>query len=46
MLGVKQMIKGIAIGFLLAVLLGAATVYYYFSSGMAPAAVGDPAMPF
>jgi thiosulfate dehydrogenase len=40
------MIKGIVIGFLLAIVLLTAGVAYYFSSGLAPAAAGDPAMPF
>lgn len=40
------MIKGILIGFLLAVAVIAGGLYYYFSSGMAPAAVSDPMMPF
>jgi thiosulfate dehydrogenase len=38
--------KGFVIGLLVAVLLGTGSVYYYFVSGMAPAAAGDPAMPF
>jgi thiosulfate dehydrogenase len=41
-----SMMKGILIGFLLALVLIAAGVGYYFSSGLAPAAAGDPAMPF
>jgi thiosulfate dehydrogenase len=40
------MIKGIIIGFVLAVAVMTGGVYYYFASGMAPAAVSDPMMPF
>lgn len=40
------MFRGFVIGVLLAILLGTGSVYYYFTSGMAPAAVGDPMMPF
>jgi len=40
------MIRGILIGFLLAIVLVTTGVVYYFSSGLAPAATGDPAMPF
>lgn len=40
------MIKGIVIGFLLAIALAAGGVYFYFGSGRAPAAVADAPMPF
>lgn len=40
------MIKGIVIGVLLAIVIGVGGVTYYFTSGMAPAAAGDPPMPF
>jgi thiosulfate dehydrogenase len=40
------MIKGIAIGFLLAVVVLAGGLFYYFDSGMAPVATADRAMPF
>ena len=40
------MIKGIILGFILGVLVLAGGVYYYFASGMAPAATADPMMPF
>jgi len=40
------MIKGIVIGFLLAMAILAGGVFYYFSSGMAPVATADPPMPF
>jgi thiosulfate dehydrogenase len=40
------MVKGIAIGFLLAVVVLAGGLFYYFDSGMAPVATADPAMPF
>jgi len=40
------MIKGLLIGCLLTVVILASGVYYYFSSGMAPAATADPPMPF
>lgn len=38
--------KGIAVGFLLAIIIFGGGIYYYFQSGMAPAATADPAMPF
>jgi thiosulfate dehydrogenase len=38
--------KGLVIGFLLGVLLLAGGAYYYFASGMAPAATADAPMPF
>ncbi len=40
------MAKSFVAGLVLGVLLPAGGLYYYFASGMAPAAVGDPAMPF
>lgn len=40
------MIKGIIVGFILAVVVLAGGVYYYFALGMAPVAVADPMMPF
>ena len=40
------MMKGLLAGFLLAVLILVGGVFYYFSSGMAPAATSDPPMPF
>lgn len=38
--------KGVVIGILLTVLVGVGGIYYYFASGMAPAATADPPMPF
>ena len=40
------MIKGIVVGFVLAIVVVAGGLYYYFASGRAPAAVSDPMMPF
>ncbi len=40
------MIKGIVIGFLLAIAILVGGLFYYFESGMAPVATADPAMPF
>jgi len=40
------MIKGIILGFFLAAILLAASVYCYFATGMAPAATADSPMPF
>jgi mono/diheme cytochrome c family protein len=40
------MLKGFVVGFLLAVVLLIGGVFYYFYSGMAPAATADPSMPF
>ena len=40
------MFKTFVIGVVLGMLLLAGSGYYYFASGMAPAAAGDPAMPF
>jgi mono/diheme cytochrome c family protein len=39
-------IKTFVLGLLVGVLLLVGSGYYYFASGMAPAAAGDPAMPF
>jgi mono/diheme cytochrome c family protein len=40
------MLKGVVIGFILALIVLTGGVYFYFASGMAPAAAGDPMMPF
>lgn len=40
------MLKGVAIGFVLAVMLLGGLFYWYFASGMAPVATADPPMPF
>jgi thiosulfate dehydrogenase len=40
------MIKGFLIGFVLAVLVLAGGLYFYFAEGMAPVATADPPMPF
>ena len=40
------MIKGVVIGFILAIAISVAGVFYYFSTGMAPVATADPPMPF
>ncbi len=40
------MLKGIVIGFILAIAISVAAVFYYFSAGMAPVATADPPMPF
>ena len=40
------MLKGIVIGFVLAVVILVGGVYYYFAAGMAPVAIADPLMPF
>lgn len=40
------MLKGLIVGFLLAILLIACGTYFYFSTGRAPVAVTDPPMPF
>jgi thiosulfate dehydrogenase len=40
------MIKGLVIGFLLAVVILAGGGFYYLASGMAPVATADPPMPF
>jgi len=38
-------IKGIVIGFILAIAISGACVFYYFSTGIAPVATTDPPMP-
>jgi len=38
--------KGLVIGVVIGVLLVTGSLYYYFVSGMAPAAVSDPMMPY
>ena len=38
--------KGLVVGFIVAVVVVAAGAYYYFASGKAPVAVADPMMPF
>ncbi len=40
------MLKGVVLGFVLAVVILAGGLYYYFASGMAPVATADPPMPF
>ena len=40
------MLKGIVVGFILAIIALAAGGYFYFATGMAPVAVAEPAMPF
>ena len=40
------MIKGIVIGFVLAIVISVGCVFYYFFAGMAPVATADPPMPF
>ncbi len=42
----KVMLKGVVIGFVLALLIIGGGLYYYFAAGMAPVATGDPPMPF
>jgi thiosulfate dehydrogenase len=39
-------IKGIVIGFILAIAISVGCVFLYFSAGMAPVATADPPMPF
>lgn len=39
------MVKGLIVGFLLAILLVVCGTYFYFSTGRAPVAVTDPPMP-
>jgi hypothetical protein len=39
-------IKGIVIGFILAIAISVGCVFIYFSAGMAPVATADPPMPF
>jgi thiosulfate dehydrogenase len=41
-----QVIKGIVIGFILAVAISVGCVFAYFSAGLAPVATADPPMPF
>jgi hypothetical protein len=38
-------IKGMAIGFILAIAISVGCVVYYFSAGLAPVATDDPPMP-
>ena len=40
------MLKGVVIGFVLAVIIAGGGLYYYFAAGMAPVATADPPMPF
>lgn len=40
------MIKGIVVGFILAIAISVGGVFLYFSAGMAPVATADPPMPF
>ena len=40
------MLKGVVIGFMLAVIVFGCGLYYYFAAGMAPVATADPPMPF
>ena len=40
------MLKGVVIGFVLAVIILGGGLYYYFAAGMAPVATADPPMPF
>lgn len=40
------MIKGIVIGFILAIAISVGCVFIYFSAGMAPVATADPPVPF
>ena len=40
------MLRGFVVGILVGVLLLVGGIYYYFVSGMAPAAAADPPMPF
>ncbi len=40
------MIKGIVIGFILAIAISVGCVFIYLSAGMAPVATADPPMPF
>ena len=40
------MLKGVVIGFVLAVIILVGGFYYYFAAGMAPVAIADPLMPF
>lgn len=40
------MLKGVVIGFVLAMIIFGGGLYYYFAAGMAPVATADPPMPF
>jgi thiosulfate dehydrogenase len=40
------MLRGIVVGFVMALVVLVGGAYYYFSSGMAPVATADPMMPF
>ena len=40
------MLKGVVIGFVLALIIIVGGFYYYFAAGMAPVATADPPMPF
>jgi mono/diheme cytochrome c family protein len=40
------MLKGIMVGFVIAIIVLVGGAYYYFASGMAPVATADPMMPF
>ncbi len=40
------MVKGIVIGFILAIIAVAGGGYYYFANGLAPVAASEPPMPF
>ena len=40
------MIKGVVIGFILAIAISVGCVFLYFSAGLAPIATADPPMPF
>lgn len=44
--GKRDMLKGLILGVLLALLLMGCFVYFYFSTGKAPIATTDPPMPF
>jgi thiosulfate dehydrogenase len=39
-------VKGIVIGFILAIAISVGSVFLYFSTGLAPVATADPPMPF
>jgi thiosulfate dehydrogenase len=41
-----QVIKGIVLGFILAIAISVGCVFLYFSAGLAPVATADPPMPF
>lgn len=40
------MLKGVVVGFVLALVILGGGLYYYFAAGMAPLAIADPPMPF